>query len=262
MSRICLISVIGAIILAGWAWRENKLAGVTKATPTPVTVSALTLTGAPDGNRHVMVSNFRYTDSYVYVENRGFWTSVWMPITDSNGGPPLAIIKSSSLKSENAVNLYTQNIKTLKGILTNDISSLGSAEQTKLQEDYPGVSFSSLPVIDVDKSLPSRSAAMGIFGGSLLLFAIAGITGLMWYRQSQEPEKPKKKKKKQRRQAEEVDEEADEFEVVDDDDRPRRRRAGDDDEDQDDDRPQRRRARDDDYDDDDDDDRPRRRRSQ
>jgi hypothetical protein len=127
-----------------------------------MTCAELAETG-PRDNAHIELGEFHLCENtYVYEEEGGKWTTVWVPVVPRNGEYHQRILelldervrredlpepkdirivaRLSGVSSPQDVSRVGRQ-QTLKGMVVNRISSLGGEEKKLLREGYPGVNF-------------------------------------------------------------------------------------------------------------------------
>jgi hypothetical protein len=182
--------------------QEMRLRAVAADTPQELTLRELIDQG-PGKNAHVILKDFRFGQNYVYEEKSRSktWTKAWVPLIPLDG--PIGkinlnptsfqvILKCMNVKSEN--DLATLALQpTIKGMVINEIDSLGSKEKDHLTKSYPNTNFTRCWIVEPDRE-PAGPVKLMLFlgggGGALaagMLLIILNIT---------------RKKRAQRREAE------------------------------------------------------------
>jgi len=193
--RIRIGIIIGALLLGWWGYKEFKLASGAKATPQKLTCAELGEKG-PGANNHVALTDFfLVTHSFVYAEKKGKWDTVWVPAVPSDG-PYLAkiletmaekgenaelpppedckvIVQFKDVTSERALDSYSSR-SNIKGLIINEIDSLGGEERRLLEQSYPGIDMSKCWILEPGRKPKSAGITLGAIG-----LAVAGIAGVV-----------------------------------------------------------------------------------
>jgi hypothetical protein len=184
--RLGLIMAIGGGVLGYFGLQEYRLASSASATPEEITLKNLIARG-PEGNPHVRVKEFLPCQNFIYesTDNSTVWNKVWIPVIVldlSNpvlGGEQLkpnkvqALIKSSRIKTEREIETVMKP-EGVQATVTNKIESLGSEEQKKLQESYPGTDFSKCLILEEGRQ-PASSSKVLLMGGGGLALLVGGL---------------------------------------------------------------------------------------
>ncbi|MHC4342831.1 MAG: hypothetical protein ACYSX0_21790 [Planctomycetota bacterium] len=157
-----LACLLIAAVLTYVALSEYSLSSRAKSTPQQMTCAKLAEAG-PGDNAHIELGEFHLCENtYVFEEEDGKWTTVWVPVVPRNGEYHQRIlelldegVRREDLPEPDDVRIVArlsgvhspQDVarvgrqSTLKGMVVNRISSLGGEEKELLREGYPGVSF-------------------------------------------------------------------------------------------------------------------------
>ncbi len=187
--RVSLILVVvgGALVARGC--NENKLASASSQTPETMSLKKLIERG-PDGNPNIVLTDFQLCPNYVAqgsslskVED-GNWSRVWAPIVprENHGdaspialapGNIRALIVSSHISNENQL-VSQLGVPQLRGMVTNQISSLSSKEKQFLQKSYPGVDFDQCLIFEEGRK-PVDSGTISAYQGGGALVILLGL---------------------------------------------------------------------------------------
>jgi hypothetical protein len=158
----------GVLIFVGV--QEYQLSKVAKAEPQTITCAQLVAHG-PGDNAHLRLTEFEFTDNYVYQEQKRStdWKASYVPavpprVKDDPGVRTIKVlVKSTAARNEDQ--LYALGQAPIDGVVINTVSSLGRDEKRLLKESYPGVDFDACWIIHADKKPASRGKLMGLLGG-------------------------------------------------------------------------------------------------
>lgn len=188
----CLLAVGAGF----YGFKELRLGGVAKKEAQSISCADLAEKGPGDNAHVVMKDGVLLSNSFVYEERRGKWTTVFIPAVpvaelatwerqeDGSLRVPKnirfrVIVKSSKVTSEAEADRFGQQ-ETVKGVVINEISSLDSETKKLLAESYPGTDLDSCWILEHDRSLPSAGTAIGAIGGGVLLLLFSLWLGLMY----------------------------------------------------------------------------------
>ena len=195
--KLILLILGGALIY--FAFQEFKLSSATESTPQQITCSDLGQFG-PGSNAYVEMTEFLLCDfSFVYEEQVGQWSKIWVPAVPVNGEYhqkimqlvestsdtittdmfPMptdikVIVKSEKIKNEAQLS-QVSNQDTIRGVVVNKIEKLGSEERNILSSSYPGVDFRSVWILQERRQPAGIGKMFGLGAGGLGLMAFAGF---------------------------------------------------------------------------------------
>ncbi len=174
LNRVFFALIILSCVFAFLGGRDYWLASKAGAEPDKLTAEQLISRGL-NGNPFVEITEFSLGDNLVYEEKAGKWTKVWIPLgpaseTGVHTDAVKAVITSGKIKSEDDLGMVA-GVSTLRGMVMNQIQSLGGEEKKLLSQSYPGTSGSDVMVIDITKD-PVKMKSQGMLFGGL---GIAGI---------------------------------------------------------------------------------------
>jgi hypothetical protein len=201
--RIKFLPLIIGGVLFFFGFQEWRLATKARGQPQRITAAQLEANG-PGDNAHIELADFLFCNNYVYKSSSqraaqaGNWETVWIPAVPLDGPyvqrlrsmaaagqiqpnfipPPddvRIIIKSSKVKGEGDLQRLG-DADTLKGVVVNEIESLGSEEKKHLQESYPGIDFSRCWIVQHEREPAGAGKVLGLMGGGGTLF----LAGLAW----------------------------------------------------------------------------------
>jgi hypothetical protein len=178
-----ILAVLASALFTFIFWRSKVAAGEVTETPQPYTLQQLVDRG-PDGNPHVSISGFAYSQEYLFVKpnaNSKIYSRVWQPVFPSgSGGQPGSIpvlLKIMSVNNPEDMARFASR-STVKGLIINGKTSLDAKERGMLSGRWPNTNFDKVILIEVDRE-PGKSwatawmiIALGFFGLGGLLFAI------------------------------------------------------------------------------------------
>jgi hypothetical protein len=171
-----LVIAGGVLVFAGV--QEYRLSKVAKAEPQTITCAQLASKG-PGENAHVRLTEFEFTENYVYQEQKRSteWKVSYVPavpprVKDDPGVRVIKVlIKSTAARNENE--LFALGQAPVQGVVINTISALGRDERRLLKESYPGVDFDTCWIVEAGKEPASRGRLMGLIGGGSGLAVVA-----------------------------------------------------------------------------------------
>ncbi len=176
---ICLVVIgIGLIVWGVMEWRLGRGAS---AKPERISLKQLIARG-PEGNPNIILTDFELGLNYVCETKNGSWTGVYVPAfptgelkAGAGPGQPAAAIKavifSLNVHSEPEIDSVLGK-RELPALVTNRIRSLGSEEESLLQQHYGGG-------IDVNKCLLIQEGRTPMNGGFLALIFGGGVLCLL-----------------------------------------------------------------------------------
>jgi hypothetical protein len=173
------MAMLGAVfggICSLLAWQDWRVYSTGTPNPVDIRLADLTTNGA-GGNLHVHVTDLQFGNAYVVEKKNGAWNRVWVPVA-TPGGQVRAVVKTFSISDEGQLRGLCSR-PDVTGIVTNDLHSLGSEETAKLANNYPGVDFASLPIVEQGRVFPSIERVRVVIGGAVGLWGVAAVTGLL-----------------------------------------------------------------------------------
>lgn len=206
MGRIKFLVVIGGIALFVYGVQEMRLASAASKDPQTLSCAELAAKG-PGDNAHVVLTDFLLCDQAFIYETKSKsksseWKRVWVPLVPRDGDyvrkilamanpdgplpPPTDIrvlLKTSRVKDARELDPLGSS-KSLTGLITNKIDSLGTKERKMLEESYPGIDFTKCYILDHDRKPASSGQIAGALGGGALLVLAGGAWLLAGRRQS------------------------------------------------------------------------------
>ena len=102
-----------------------------------MTLNELLLRG-PDGNPHLILTDFAVGGDNVVGKNAGRWTTVWVPIVpvgmneEARKGQPVALLYSTWIKNEKELKSLIA-LEKLHGMVINKVKSVGVREEQLLR---------------------------------------------------------------------------------------------------------------------------------
>jgi hypothetical protein len=199
MGRFKFWFLIGGVALLALGWEEKRLAGLAHSEPSSITLQRLAEDG-PGDNAHVEIRDFLLcTWDYVYAEKRGRWTEVWVPAVPLDGefhqqilagldeegnwpeGVPFpnpddfeVLFKITDSPTEASVDRIAE-ADTVRGMIINEVESIGSEERDLLASSYPGADFDTVLLFETPRSPKGAGTVYGMLGGGagLLLLGLA-----------------------------------------------------------------------------------------
>jgi hypothetical protein len=171
---------LGLAALAGFgAWRTWSV--YLSGTPEPVEVRLADVTpeGA-GGNVHVRIRDMEFGIDYVpsVNEKTGQWRSVVVPLL--SGGRVRALLDSEHVADGNDLQALEKQ-PVLTGIVgPSPPYLLKPADVARLSARYPGVDFSSLPVLDVSQHFPTPLRVWTFTAVLAVGLAWAALAGVLW----------------------------------------------------------------------------------
>jgi hypothetical protein len=191
--------VVAGIVLAVWGVREARMSGLSKEDPQEITCEDLGRDG-PGDNAHVIVTEFVFpTGIFVYEEKRrgGDWEKVWVPVLplggewhqkvlaiyEEHGEENLedvmvpepdsfsVIVRSEHVPDEDALDAL-ENQDAFRGLVINEIDSLGREEKKILADEYPGVDLEKCWIVDHKREPKSTGTVILLIGLGAVLAAV------------------------------------------------------------------------------------------
>lgn len=188
--------IVGGILLAVWGVREGIMAGGAKAEPQTITCADLGRDG-PGNNAHVVLTDFIISPgTFVYQEGKrgGAWSKVWVPLlpvggawdrkvqalleqsgTDDPGDVLLpqpetfsVLVRSSLVPNERGLSILEMGGE-LRGLVINEIDSLGREEEKLLAGEYPNVNLDECWIIDHARTPKSMGTVILLVGAGVVL---------------------------------------------------------------------------------------------
>jgi hypothetical protein len=190
--QMCILLAVGCLaisVAAGLvAWQVRAL--LDAGTPTPVPVPVADLAGWKSGdNLHVTVTEFGFGESYVVEKEKGYWKRLWIPLLPPEGRSGIKVVATTArIRDQEQLDRFIQR-KALTGIIANDVPFLASEQPKKLRESYPGVDFSRVLILEVDRKFTTAEHFQAVVGSlvGLLLTAALGFLAYLYYRRRAEP---------------------------------------------------------------------------
>jgi hypothetical protein len=186
LGLLAFIALIFAGVCGLFLWQDWKI--YSRGTPTPESIALddLAARGAK-GNLHVTVTHYFPGQDSIVEEKGKTINRVWVPLRGPSDNQIKLIVKSFNFKSNNDIRQFTQR-GSVTGIITNDIHSLGSAEQKELEKAYPGVNFSNMLILEEGRDLPTKTKMYveGVGAGVMAVFALVCIL-MMFVVKKREP---------------------------------------------------------------------------
>ena len=143
------------------------------------------------------------------------WKYVLLPIYPTNqpqdGQSLQAIVKHQDLGSQIQVSRYGESTSSIRGMVINKVSSLGSRDLELLKKAFPGQNFSSVLLIEADREPPwAHWGKLSVLGIVIVVLG-AGILGLSFL-PAPPPRRPAKRPRavKPRRPRDDEEEEVEE----------------------------------------------------
>lgn len=204
------LAIIGGLLCALVGYRETRLACVAKPQPRRITCAELASRG-PGDNAHVEIEKlmvcfwvFVYEKKQKSVSNSASsrdseYATIWVPAVPI-GGPfhkkltalieqndnrlpqnlpsPKTIrvlIKSTDCPTDEAVFDLGQQ-KVVRGVVVNEIESLGSQERGQLGKSYPGANLEQIYIVEHGRRPAGVGKRWGLSIAGLLLI-VAGVGG-------------------------------------------------------------------------------------
>jgi hypothetical protein len=197
MIRAALIMAVGAGVLGFLGIRDWAHAAEAKAEPDKLTAAELIERG-PNGNPYVEIREFDLADDFIYEEKNGVWQRAWCPAVAAKQkfarDKPMPkstvklIFKYPKAKNENDVAALADQ-ETVRGMVINQIDSLGSKEKKLLSEKYGEANWDQIVIFEVERD-PSSSRTKGMIltflGVGLLIAAV--VVFVIWLARRPPPE--------------------------------------------------------------------------
>jgi hypothetical protein len=170
--------------LAGMGLHQRRLAQ--KATTAEVIPLGELIARRPANHAHVVVTDFRICNDYVFVYRKGHqfhWERAWVPLVPAalagkgvraqRTGPIHVLVMSSRLQGARDVARLTRS-RALRGRVVHQVASLGAREQKLLALAYPDTDFARCLIIE---EVPQPTA--GTIGRKLMLGVILLLVGCL-----------------------------------------------------------------------------------
>jgi hypothetical protein len=188
LARLLMIAgpllVVLGVGVAGVGLYERRLAQ--KATTAQEITLGDLIARRPGNNAHVVVTDFRVCNDYVFVYRKGHqsrWERAWVPVvpaaeagkgvTAQRTGPIRVLVTSSQLHGARDVARLTRT-RALRGRVAHQVASLGAGEQKLLALAYPDTDFSRCLIVE---EVPQGTA--GTIGRKLMLGVILLLVGCL-----------------------------------------------------------------------------------
>ncbi len=177
-----ILALIGGGVLTFLGWQQWTIYKQGQPDPQTIRLADLAAKG-PGGNIHVRVTDIDFGMNVVYESKGSRWTRVWIPMfpPGQKGGPVKVLVKTFRVKDQKELDSFCQQQRTITGVITNSIHSLGSAERKELEKGYPGVDFSKVWMIEDGRSFPGGGTVVGMIGGGLGLVVVGLLLGVIWF---------------------------------------------------------------------------------
>lgn len=201
MFRIKLALVVGGVVLTFFGIQEMRLSASSGSEPQKLSLAQLESRGYGD-NAWVEMGNFVLCDwDYVYSEKNGMWQEVWVPavpldgefyqgllaMLDEDGNWPQGVPVPKPTDVKLVVNLPDARSErdmervgmrdTIRGMIVNEIESLGSDEKRLLSKSYPGIDFDTCYIFEQGREPSSAGKMLAFIGGGVSLF----LLGAGWF---------------------------------------------------------------------------------
>jgi hypothetical protein len=177
------LAIVGGVV--GYlGFQEWRLSAGAKDKPQEISLKDLIAKG-PGDNAHIVLKDVLLCENIVYEskKNSQTWTKVWVPIVPRGGAPDKinlnpssfgAILMCSTVRDQADLGKLAQN-PNLKGMVINEIQSLGAEEKKLLKQKYPDTDFDKCWIFEPDRQ-PAGMGKIGLFlgGGGLLLLGGLG----------------------------------------------------------------------------------------
>jgi hypothetical protein len=187
MFRFGLILIVVGGVLGWLGIKEWRLSSGASDKPKQVTLKDLIAQG-PGDNAHIVLMDFVLCENLVYQSNKNSttWSKAWIPIVPKPSGGEQVISKPTSFHAI----LYCPNVKnqvdaaslanrpTLKGMVINDIESLGAEETKLLKQTYPNTDFDKCLIIEPDRE-PAGFGKIVLFMGGGALLLVGGLVAML-----------------------------------------------------------------------------------
>ena len=200
MRILVIMIVIGAGLLF-YGYQEMQLGSVAAEEPQKISCQKLFDSG-PGDNAHIMLSDFFFCmGAYIHEKKPGKeeFVKVWVPVAprggeyhqliasmvdekgDFKGKLPAPknirlILKTEHVKSDQSLwKLMKED--TIQGLIVNEIKSLEGEELKLLQENYPGIDFSKVWLLEHKRNVSGSGTIYGSLGAGavLLLVGLGGV---------------------------------------------------------------------------------------
>lgn len=193
MYRFGFLLLIAGGMMIYFSFLDRSLDEKASATPEPIALAKLIERG-PEGNPHVEVKEFALGENFVTeVEggNQDHFQRVWLPVIPLQPGQPRgnfvpagggiqAILKSSALKNEAAVNQLA-GTTSIKGMVINTIEKLSGEERNLLAQKYPGTDFDRCLIIQHNRTPQSAAFRMWLLAGGVVVLVCGCLFFIMAY---------------------------------------------------------------------------------
>ena len=181
--RILFYLGTGALLMGGY--KASLLLRGTVA-PEQATIADI---GKVDGtsNVHLTVTDFKFGDHIVTLQDDGAWQRVWIPLLKPDGSWPdrKVVLHSKEIKDPVQLNRVLKR-KTVTGVATNFFQSLGTNQQKQFAPLYPNVNLSGAIALELGGTMPSPWIAYPLFVFGLVAFPL-GVK-LMFFPSAELPE--------------------------------------------------------------------------
>ncbi|HMO27021.1 MAG TPA: hypothetical protein PKB10_12210 [Tepidisphaeraceae bacterium] len=184
MGRFAIALLIGGGVLAWFGWKEYRLASACKPEVNRVTCAQLATHG-PGDNANVEMSDFAFTNNYVYREAKGDsskYAEAWVPAMplesdyikrvvaaiQAGGAAESVPLPSSEIRvivklknvTSSDMDSFAQR-DTLSGLVINEIESISGKQKSLLSESYPGIDLNQCYILELNRKPMSSGASMG-----------------------------------------------------------------------------------------------------
>jgi hypothetical protein len=197
MIRIGIFLLVLCGVFGYMGFQERGLTRKSSAAPEEITLKALIARGTK-GNPNIILTDFVGCPNIVFESRTGqineHWTKVWVPVLPLEGGAAMVENAPNLIANFDAIILSTHagnetelaqriGVPKLRGMVINEIRSLGKEEQRLLKQQYPNTDLSRCLIIEEGRE-PSGSgklAAMFVGSGlSGLAGAVLIVLGIIW----------------------------------------------------------------------------------
>jgi hypothetical protein len=179
------LAIIGGV-LGFLGFQEWRLSAGAKDKPQEISLKDLIAKG-PGDNAHIVLKDFLLCENFIVEskKNSNTWSKAWNPIVPREGAPDKINLKPSSFgailmcpaaRNQGDLDRIAQNA-TLKGMVINEIQSLGAEEKKVLKQSYPNTDFDKCWIIEPDRQPAGMGKLVAFLGGGALL--LVGGVGAM-----------------------------------------------------------------------------------
>ena len=191
-NRINLALVAIGCVLYFVGVQEARLASRANSQPQQITLANL-LKSRPGGHIYLDLSGFVLRDNLVYEakSNAGPYTKIWVPADPigqqgetllpgvpipMTSGPIKLIIKSTDHSSDVEIAaLAMEGVNgSVRGMLVNEIESMGGEEKKLLQTSHRGTNFDTCYIFEVGREPSGAIKVIAFFLGSIVFFLLGG----------------------------------------------------------------------------------------